>query len=107
MHNILLFFPFFILTFISATYLRKQEMISAIVLVIILLSILALSKFSLMSSIIILCIGFIMAFTEWVCITRFDMWKYNYSNYQIPIWLPFAWSISIIFGYYCIEMTQK
>jgi len=107
MYNFFLFLPFFIATFISAIYLRKTEMISATVLVIILLIILGLSKFSFKSSIAIVFIGFIMAFAEWICITRFNMWKYNYSQYQIPVWLPFAWSISIIFAYYIIEMSQK
>lgn len=107
MYNIILFLPFFIATFISAVYLRKTEMISAISLVIILLIILALFKFSFKSSIAIVLIGFIMAFVEFISITKFNMWKYNYSKYQIPVWLPFAWSISIIFAYYIIEMTQK
>lgn len=98
--------PLFIATYISAIYFRKQELYSAIALLIILVTILILSKFSILSSIVIIILGFLMAFTEWICVTKFNMWKYNYSYYQVPLWLPFAWSISIIFAYYIIEITK-
>ncbi len=100
---ILQLLPLFIATYISAVYLRKKEILSAIALFVILITIIIISKFSVYESIIIIILGFIMAFAEWTCITYFNMWKYNYSQYTVPLWLPFAWSISMVFGYHFIK----
>ena len=42
-------------------------------------------------------VGALMALIEFVCIKYFDMWKYNFTNNTIPVWLPFTWAIVALF----------
>lgn len=87
----------FIITFLVATILKKYESIVAILLTSILALLMYFNNLTSRQRIILIIFGVIMATTEYICIKYFDMWKYNFVYYDIPLWLPFAWSITGVF----------
>jgi hypothetical protein len=87
----------FIMTFVIAVTFRKNEWIVAGLLALVLATLLVYNKFGAKKSAIIIAFGFIMATAEYVCIKLFNMWKYNYVNWVLPVWLPLGWSISGVF----------
>ena len=90
------------LVFLSAVLLRQYEYHVAVshALLVFLLA----SSHKKYEVIVALLTGIIFATTEYVCIRYFDMWKYNNTNYTIPIWLPFTWAAV---GFFVIDLTHR
>lgn len=89
--NIAIYFA----TCLTAMMLRKNEKLVALLHIILLLTL--ISCHSLQETFTALIAGIVLSSTEFICIKHFNMWKYNYTNYMIPIWLPFTWAIVTFF----------
>lgn len=87
----------FVFTFIVAVIWKKKEWIVVVLLLAILLTLFLHNNFGWKQCFIIVLFGFIMATAEYICIKWFHMWKYNYVNWIVPVWLPLGWSISGVF----------
>lgn len=99
-------FPFFFATFITAITLRQNEELAALGILSLMFILVMIMQMTTLSVIVALGFGLMATCAEWVCVRMFDMWKYNYTKYDVPIWLPFAWSMAAIFALVCFTTAN-
>lgn len=88
----------YIVTYMSAIYMRKNEVYVSVAHACILLFILG-PIHGLRLTLVACLIGAIMATAEFVCVYKYRMWQYNHVRWHIPLWLPFTWAIVALFVY--------
>jgi hypothetical protein len=81
------------ITLILMLYNRKNEYNVFIILLISFLLTINLYKTKIL---LVLFFGILFSIVEIICI-KYKLWKYNYTNNIIPIWLILAWTMSAIF----------
>jgi hypothetical protein len=92
----------YVATYLAAISFREHEYIVAGIHFAILIDL--LSHFSQSKSVFIVVFGALMACAEIVCVRYFDMWKYNNTKFDVPVWLPTAWSIV---GAMIIDLSRR
>ncbi len=87
------FILIYMITLILMLYNRKNEYNVFIILLISFLLTINLYKTKIL---LVLFFGILFSIVEIICI-KYKLWKYNYTNNIIPIWLILAWTMSAIF----------
>jgi hypothetical protein len=78
--------------FCSAIIFRKKEFLVLIFHGALLFIMFFLRRKKMYVIALAICIGGVMSFVEYICIKYFNMWRYNFVNNTIPVWLPMAWT---------------
>jgi hypothetical protein len=83
----------YIITLILILLNRKNEYNVFIILLLSFILTIYLYKVNIL---LVLFLGILFCIVEIICI-KYKLWKYNFTNNIIPIWLILAWSMSVIF----------
>lgn len=88
-----LFVLSYIIALLLIIYLKKDEKTLMLYLGLLFGVVIYLTKYNM---IIALVIAFLFCIVEYICVEH-GVWKYNYVENNIPVWLIFAWSMSVVF----------
>jgi hypothetical protein len=83
----------FISTYGAAIHFREQERLAAITMIAVFDTLTYFNRIPLDKSFRLIIFGFIMTYTE----KFYNIWYYNHVTGAVPLWLPFAWSITGLF----------
>lgn len=90
----LLPFLIFMVTYVLSVYFRHKELF---VLLIMSAAFIATSigfgYHTATEALVLLMYGGLMTMVEFSCVFFFDMWRYNFVNWSVPLWLPVGWSL--------------
>jgi hypothetical protein len=87
----------FLSTYGAAIHFREQERLAAITMIAVFDTLTYFNRIPLHKSFRLIFFGFIMTYAEYICVKFYNIWYYNYVTGAVPLWLPFAWSITGLF----------